>query len=147
MPVHDLEADLADKPRVLGRDEVELGEDRLGMPGVETPGTDEAVSHGDVRATTRIWSLNLGSLRLPTLFNPLQAAISAITSVFPDPVAILTAQRVYASPDGGTLIPTLRSAEASVRKTTVSTASCWQKKGRVLLARRSSSNQWRKGHG
>ena len=73
------------------------------------------------------------SCRLAILFRPDHAMTSAITMVLPVPVAIFTAHRVYASPEPGCSRRPFICSGASARNTIVSTASCWQKNGRVAV--------------
>ncbi len=90
--------------------------------------------------TTSTASANRVSRAFAALFSTEWAIIIAITSVFPEPVAIFTHHRAYASVRGMST-PTRWSAGASTRKISVSAASRWAKNGRSPGSRSSSNHR------
>jgi hypothetical protein len=67
----------------------------------------------------------------------------AMTSVLPDPVAILAQSRANGPPSPGTSMPCRSPADASVSQISVSTASSWQKKNRRSCQFSGSRQCWR----
>ena len=81
-------------------------------------------------ATTSTFLENRASCGWAALFRICQAMTIAMTTVLPDPVAILEQRRSKLPPSEGTSMPALSDSGASVSQISVSAASNWQKKNR-----------------